>query len=169
VTPDAAAKVQKLEQLLERIGRNRVVARAAAGGAPTVEHPVREVAARERRPSPLQQAVAQSARPAAATLKGTAPAAPTPPAQTFSRPAPDAPPKRAPARSAKPAAPAASPPPAEQPTAIHPAGSAPTAIAPGRSLPPSEPIVKITGGDVVSTSPATFGELLSRTLSLKPR
>jgi len=142
----SAARVDRLEALLQRIQANRHQPRA--GGSPQGEDRAR----RPSKPTPLEMAVeGQLGRGAGAS----------PPARR--EPAP-------PPAKAEPAPPAVRPQPAPPPSKPEPAPpSGPRDVQPAAVAPASAPVARTSGSAAVDPTSATFGELLRRTLSLQPR
>jgi hypothetical protein len=170
--------IQKLEGLLARVQRNRNAprpTRAAEAARPSSGMPL-EMAVEGELEHPLELSqpkavVTPEARPAPAAAR----AEPTPAARAEPTPAPAAraEPTPAPAVRAEPApAPAARPEPTPAPAArAEPAPPAPARAEPVVAPAPavaSAPIARATS-PAPRRAPATFGELLERTLGLRPR
>lgn len=171
----SAGEVQRLEGLLARVQKNRNEPRLANAAAPAVAEapaaaaqlPTPAVAARVTTPSPFEDAVeSRLSTPAQPAAPMTAPAAraaslkPAPAAQPAARPA-----------SLKPAAPAAAAPQVAVARAVPVAApvdpNAPARIATSPA-PPSAPISQVASAHP-SMEGVSFGELLRRSLSLRPR
>lgn len=177
----SAAQVQKLEALLQRVQHNRGRARtpganvtAAGVPAPAAQlapEPARAASmgaaaaasvaarpARERLSTPLEMAVeGELNRPASAP----APRAPSQ-AQQPPRPAPAQPARQAP----EPRAP--TPQPMPRASVAQPAAAQPSRIDSASIAPPSKPIANVVSKHP-STEASSFGQLLSRSLRLRPR
>ena len=165
----SASRIQKLEALLERVQDRRNAPRPSSGGAAAAPSPKKPAP----QASPLEAAmqdlgvVAPPAKPASSRPPKPTPAArpsvkpeSTPPVQAKPQPKPrPAPPKPQPVRPVRPK------PVVPKPQAAKPAQPI--------SLDPEPPAASGPVASVASkpetTTPATFGELLDRTLALRPR
>lgn len=167
----STGQVQRLEGLLARVQKNRNEPRIAnaAAVANTAQLPTPAVAARVATPSPFEDAVesrlSKPAQPVAAPVPApvvpmAAPAAravslkPTPAAQPAARPA-----------SLKPAAPVAVARAVAVAAPVDPNAPARIATSPA---PPSAPIAQVASAHP-SMEGLSFGELLRRSLALRPR
>jgi hypothetical protein len=148
------SEVQKLESLLSLVQRNRRKPRPV-GAAPVAR--AEPAPAREPRvssPSPLEVALG------GATGK---PPAPTPADKPSARAA-SAPTPAVPTKVAATPAPLPTPPPSSTPVV----STTPTPIAASPVVSPSGPFTMANETAVIRT-PKTFGELLTRSLALRPR
>lgn len=168
-------QVAKLESLLERIQQNRHP-RPPVGEAPSAfareEAATGEVPVRAPQPTPMEQAlkvelehrdepeveITVDADEPEITIEADAPEAPTAPVGT-----------RAPAVTPQPApsSPAATPQPAPRAPVAARAESpgAPEAVPLTKPKAPSGPVARVAA----TAKPRTFGEMIARTLALRPR
>jgi hypothetical protein len=158
-------RVERLEALLQRVQRNRTVRGEARAGAGLPVSPARAVAAAGPRPRLEPSAAAAPASPPQAAPARPKPA-PTPLEMAFearvSRPAEA--PRPVLRSSGVPTLALGS----EPPTAVRPAPQDGRVLVEPGAPEPTKPIVQVVSKQPPIV-PSTFGELLRRSLSLRPR